>query len=99
MNIVTIQSGQISQANQTAVIGWLMHKEKLQYGYFYEVATNFYDASNLSQNNWLHFAYYLDTVSALPAVLLKATTAAAVNDMPVNVTNSTSNPVNTKAVS
>lgn len=97
--IVTIPSAQLSQANQTAVIGWLMHKEKLQYGYFYEVATNFYDASNLSQNNWLHFAYYLDTVSALPAVLLKATTAAAVNDMPVNVTNSTTNPVNTKAVS
>lgn len=52
-------------------IGWLMHNKKVQYGYFYEVATEFFDASTLNQNNWLHFAYYLDTVDAYPAVVIK----------------------------
>lgn len=49
-------------------VAWLMHDKKIQYGYFYEVATEFFDASTLNQNNWLHFAYYLDTIKAYPAV-------------------------------
>ncbi len=47
---------------------WLMHNKKIQYGYFYEVATEFFDGSTLNQNEWLHFAYYLDTIKAYPAV-------------------------------
>ena len=53
-------------------IAWLMHKKKIQFGYFYEVATEFFDASTLNQNDWLHFAYYLDTINAYPAVVFKA---------------------------
>lgn len=49
-------------------VAWLLHNKKIQYGYFYEVATEFFDASTLNQNNWLHFAYYLDTINAFPAV-------------------------------
>lgn len=48
------------------VIGWLLHRRKVQFGYFYQVATSFFDASTLNQNNWLHFAYYLDTLKPLP---------------------------------
>lgn len=47
---------------------WLMHDKKIQFGYFYEVATSFFDGSNLNQQDWLHFAYYLDTVDAYPCV-------------------------------
>lgn len=54
-------------------VAWLMHDKKIQYGYFYEVATEFFDASTLNQNNWLHFAYYLDTIDAYPAVCFKIT--------------------------
>ena len=53
------------------IVGWLMHKKKIQFGFFYEVATSFFDASTLDTRNWLHFAYYLDTVNALPAVVIK----------------------------
>lgn len=56
------------------IVGWLMHNKKIQYGYFYEVATEFFDASTLNQNDWLHFAYYLDTVNAYPAVVIKVVT-------------------------
>lgn len=57
---------QFTQGGNT--VAWLMHNKKIQYGYFYEVATEFFDASTLNQNNWLHFAYYLDTINAYPAV-------------------------------
>lgn len=52
----------------TNKIGWFMHNKKVQFGYFYEVATEFFDASTLNQNDWLHFAYYLDIIDAYPAV-------------------------------
>lgn len=50
---------------------WLMHKNKVQYGYFYQVATSFFDGSTLNENDWLHFAYYLAIVNALPCVCFK----------------------------
>lgn len=53
------------------VIAWLMHKKKIQFGYFYEVATEFFDASTLDSQNFLHFAYYLDTINSYPAVVIK----------------------------
>lgn len=56
---------------ENTFVAWLMHNKKIQYGYFYEVATSFFDGSTLNQNDWLHFAYYLDTVKAFPAVCFK----------------------------
>lgn len=52
-------------------IAWLMHKKKLQFGYFYNVATSFFDASTLNEQDFLHFSYYLDIVKAYPAVCFK----------------------------
>lgn len=63
----TVPNSQFTDATNTFV-AWLMHKDKIQYGYFYQVATSFFDGSTLNQNDWLHFAYYLDTVKALPCV-------------------------------
>lgn len=65
-----VPSKQFTDTNNTFV-AWLMHNKKIQYGYFYEVATSFFDGSTLNQNDWLHFAYYLDTVKAYPAVCFK----------------------------
>lgn len=53
------------------IIGWFMHNKKVQFGYFYEVATEFFDASTLNQNDWLHFAYYMGIIDAYPAVQIK----------------------------
>lgn len=55
----------------TNFVAWLMHNKKIQYGYFYEVATSFFDASTLNQSDWLHFAYYLDTIKAYPCICFK----------------------------
>lgn len=36
----------------------ILQKSALRFGFFYEVATAFFDASNLNTNHWLHFSYY-----------------------------------------
>lgn len=68
---IVIPNGQFSEGND--VSAWITHKKKIQYGFFYEVATSFFDASNLNTNHWLHFAYYIGAVEALPAVEFKLT--------------------------
>lgn len=62
-----VPSEQFTSEDNTFV-AWLMHNKKIQYGYFYEVATSFFDGSTLNQNDWLHFAYYLDTIKAYPCI-------------------------------
>lgn len=51
----------------------VLSKDKIQYGYFYQVATSFFDASNLNQQDFLHFSYYCDQIKRAPAVLIKCT--------------------------
>lgn len=51
----------------------LLSKDKIQYGFFYQVATSFFDASNLNQQDFLHFSYYCDQIGRAPAVLIKCT--------------------------
>lgn len=56
----------------TSFLAYLAHKDKFQYGYAFEVATSFFDPSTLNTNNWLHFAYYIDSVDAYPCILFEA---------------------------
>lgn len=42
---------------------WLVQRSALRFGFNYEVATSFFDASNLNTNHWLHFAYYAQFVN------------------------------------
>lgn len=51
----------------------LLSKDKIQYGYFYQVATSFFDASNLNQQDFLHFSYYCDQIERAPAILIECT--------------------------
>lgn len=51
----------------------VLSKDKIQYGYFYQVPTSFFDASNLNQQDFLHFSYYCDQIERAPAVLIKCT--------------------------
>lgn len=48
----------------------IIHKDKVQMGYFYEIATAFFDASNLVNHSWLHFSYYVGLIDAYPVVKL-----------------------------
>lgn len=56
--------------NSEDVVAWFMHNKKIQFGYFYNVATSFFDGSTLNEQDWLHFSYYLDTVNAYPCIKL-----------------------------
>lgn len=60
------------KTNAEYLIGFVSHLKKVQYGYFYNLATQFFDGSNLFLNNWLHFAYYMGTFKAYPMVKLIA---------------------------
>lgn len=60
-----------SDADET-IVAWLMDRKKIQFGYFYQVSTAFFDGSNLNENRWLQFAIYIGVVNALPAVRFKA---------------------------
>lgn len=51
----------------------LCSKDAFTYGYFYQVATTFFDASNLNTNNWLHFSYYKGNVEYAPVEVIKLT--------------------------
>lgn len=51
----------------------VLSKDKIQYGYFYQVSTSFFDASNLNQQDFLHFSYYCDQIERAPAVLIECT--------------------------
>lgn len=61
--------------NDTIIDGEILivSKDKIQYGYFYQVATSFFDASNLNQQDFLHFSYYCDQIKRAPAVLIECT--------------------------
>lgn len=51
----------------------IVSKDKIQYGYFYQVSTSFFDASNLNQQDFLHFSYYCDQIERAPVVLIECT--------------------------
>lgn len=48
----------------------LCTNDAFTYGYFYQVATSFFDPSTLNRQNWLHFSYYVDNVEYAPLEVL-----------------------------
>lgn len=66
----------MTDANAKALIGWLVDRKKIQFGYFYRLETSFFDGSTLNENRWLHFSYYMGIVQALPGVKVVATYTA-----------------------
>lgn len=57
--------------NISSAYAVLCSYEAFVYGYFYQVATSFFDASILNTNNWLHFSYYKGNVEYAPLEVLK----------------------------
>lgn len=55
---------------------WIVQRSALRFGFNYEVATSFFDASNLNTNHWLHFAYYSRFVSSGVGTVIKCTNFA-----------------------
>lgn len=62
VKIITISKWKSETSKDSTVL--LMQDDAYIYGFFYEVATTFFDPSNLNTNNWLHFSYYEGVVKA-----------------------------------
>lgn len=62
VKIITISEWKNEASKDSTVL--LMQDDAYIYGFFYEVATTFFDPSNLNTNNWLHFSYYEGVVKA-----------------------------------
>lgn len=60
IRIVVVEDGFDEGYEGSLIAGyvWLVQRSALRFGFNYEVATSFFDASNLNTNHWLHFAYY-----------------------------------------
>lgn len=79
---LTIPQIMLAPDDQEKVVGWLGHGRKFQWGYFYNLATAFFDSSNLTTNNWLHYSYYMATVDNYPMIKLVANFQAIPTDEP-----------------
>lgn len=62
--------------NYGSVVGWLMHKQHYQYFYKFVFMGDFFDVSNLTVNNFLHFWFGKGFLNNLPAVKFVVTTGA-----------------------
>lgn len=51
----------------------LIAKDTIQYGFFYQVATAFFDASNLNNQDFLHFSYYSAIIDRSPSIPITLT--------------------------
>lgn len=60
IELITVDYTQFTGMSENSCL--IMSKDKIQYGYFYQVATQFFDASNLNTQNWLHFSDYCSQV-------------------------------------
>ena len=58
----------ITEVPQYAI---LCSDDAFTYGYFYQVATSFFDPATLNRQNWLHFSYYADGVEYAPLEVIE----------------------------
>lgn len=63
-----IPVSKISTANQSKLIGILCGRRKVCYSQGYQVATSFFDGSNLNDNHWLQYSYGVSVIKGIPAV-------------------------------
>ena len=69
--IITVKMPTVQDVTPIAL---LVTSDGIQYGYHYNVATEFFDASNLNTNHFLHFSYYADFVDKSPMIIFKSKT-------------------------
>lgn len=53
-------------------IGIMAHADKFQYGFMYEVLASIFNPANLTDQDFMHFSYYMGAVKALAGVKLVA---------------------------
>lgn len=53
-------------------IGIMAHADKFQYGFMYEVLASIFNPANLTDQDFMHFSYYMAAVKALVGVVIQA---------------------------
>ncbi len=53
-------------------IGIMAHADKFQYGFMYEVLASIFNPANLTDQDFMHFSYYMAAVKALVGVVIVA---------------------------
>ena len=66
-------AGSLQPATDTdECIGIVAHADKFQYGFMYEVMASIFNPANLTDQDFMHFSYYMGAVKALAGVKLVA---------------------------
>ena len=61
---------EVTDAN--GFIGIMAHADKFQYGFMYEVIASIFNPANLTDQDFMHFSYYMGAVKALAGVVIVA---------------------------
>lgn len=60
------------ETDANAFIGIMAHADKFQYGFMYEVLASIFNPANLTDQDFMHFSYYMAAVKALVGVVIVA---------------------------
>lgn len=60
------------ETDANGFIGIMAHADKFQYGFMYEVLASIFNPANLTDQDFMHFSYYMAAVKALVGVIFVA---------------------------
>ena len=60
------------ETDANGFIGIMAHADKVQYGFMYEVLASIFNPANLTDQDFMHFSYYMAAVKALVGVIFVA---------------------------
>ena len=60
------------ETDANSFIGIMAHADKFQYGFMYEVLASIFNPANLTDQDFMHFSYYMAAVKALVGVVIQA---------------------------
>lgn len=60
------------ETDANTFIGIMAHADKFQYGFMYEVLASIFNPANLTDQDFMHFSYYMAAVKALVGVVIVA---------------------------
>ena len=69
---LTAAGSATGEADANKCIGIMAHADKFQYGFMYEVLASIFNPANLTDQDFMHFSYYMGAVKALAGVKITA---------------------------
>lgn len=69
---LTAAGSQDATTDANECIGIVAHADKFQYGFMYEVLASIFNPANLTDQDFMHFSYYMGAINALAGVKIYA---------------------------